>query len=226
MINIQSLHKFYNRGKPNQVHALKGVSFRIAKGESVAVTGRSGSGKSTLLHVMGGIDGFDEGVVEIDGYNLSELKDHALAALRNEKIGIVLQDFALIPDYSAMENVMVPLYFSKHSARHRREKALLALEQMGMADLADKEVKDLSGGQKQRVAIARAMVNDPSYILADEPTGALDTQTAKEILGVLKSLNEKGITLVIVTHEIEVTHICRRVITLEDGVIINESERR
>ena len=199
MINIQSLHKFYNRGKPNQVHALKGVSFRIAKGESVAVTGRSGSGKSTLLHVMGGIDGFDEGVVEIDGYNLSELKDHALAALRNEKIGIVLQDFALIPDYSAMENVMVPLYFSKHSARHRREKALLALEQMGMADLADKEVKDLSGGQKSEWRL-HAMVNDlPISWLMNLLVPWIRKQQKK--FSVLKSLNEKGITLVIVTHE-------------------------
>lgn len=220
LIKIQSLHKIYNKGKPNELHALKGVSLQIDDGEAAAIIGRSGAGKSTLLHIIGCVDSFDDGTLEIDGKSIYGLKDRDLARIRNEKIGIVLQDFALIPDYSVIENVMVPLHFAKMQGRQRKEKALLALEQMGLDGLAEKSVNQLSGGQKQRVAIARAIANNPSYILADEPTGALDSKTAAEILGVIKNLNEQGITLIIVTHEKAVTAICHRVITLNDGLII------
>jgi putative ABC transport system ATP-binding protein len=220
MINIQSLHKYYNKGKPNECHALRGVNLQITEGESVAIVGRSGAGKSTLLHVIGCVDGFDEGVVELDGRNIFGLKDHELARIRNVKFGIVLQDFALIPDCSVIENVMVPLYFNKMSNKRRKQKALFALEQMDLGDLADKNVNQLSGGQKQRVAIARAVANNPSYILADEPTGALDTKTADEIIGVLKEMNKSGITVIVVTHEKTVSDFCDRIITIHDGVIV------
>lgn len=221
MIKIESLHKFYNKGKPNELHALKGISLQINDGEAVGIVGRSGAGKSTILHIIGCIDGFDRGEVEIDGKSIMKLNDRSLAQMRNEKIGIVLQDFALIPDYSVIDNVSVPLYFAKIPGRRRKQKAMLALERVGLAELADKNINELSGGQKQRVAIARAIANNPSYLLADEPTGALDSQTAAEILGVLKVMNINGITLVIVTHEKEVTNICHRIITVNDGLLVN-----
>ena len=173
MIKAENLHKKYNKGKSNEFHALKGVNLQIDDGEIVAIIGKSGAGKSTLLHILSCIDGFDEGSVEIDGKNIFKLSDAALAKIRNKKIGIVLQDFALINEYTVLENVMVPLYFTKMAQKKRKEKAMKTLKQLGIDDLAEKSANQLSGGQKQRVAIARAIVNAPKYLFADEPTGAL-----------------------------------------------------
>ncbi len=224
MIAIKNLHKTYNPEKPNAFHALKGVSAEIADGELVAVIGKSGAGKSTLLHILGCIDSFEEGSFSLDGTETAQLNDKELSHLRNEKIGIVLQDFALIEEQSAIENVMVPLYFAKKKLpmAKRRELAKEALEKVGIGELAEKEVNKLSGGQKQRVAIARAIVNHPSLLLADEPTGALDTGTAEEIMALLTQLNAEGTTVVIVTHDPTVASKCRRIITISDGLILHD----
>lgn len=220
MIELKSVHKYYNRKKPNEFYALKGIDLQIERGEMVAIMGKSGAGKSTLLHVLGCVDSFDSGSFELDGRNVFGLGDRALAKIRNEKVGIILQDFALISDYTVLENVMTPLYFARLPLRRCKEMARAALEQVGIADLSNKSVNQLSGGQKQRVAIARAIVNNPACILADEPTGSLDTKTTDEILAVLQMLNEIGKTLVIVTHDPLVAGFCRRTIIMEDGVII------
>ena len=212
MIKAENLHKKYNKGKSNEFHALKGVNLQIDDGEIVAIIGKSGAGKSTLLHILSCIDGFDEGSVEIDGKNIFKLSDAALAKIRNKKIGIVLQDFALINEYTVLENVMVPLYFTKMAQKKRKEKAMKTLKQLGIDDLAEKSANQLSGGQKQRVAIARAIVNAPKYLFAD-------SKTTQEILDVLKNINSKGITIIIITHEKSVSDFCGRTITIDDGMI-------
>lgn len=220
MIELQAIHKVYNQGKANQFHALKGIDLRIEKGELVAIVGKSGAGKSTLLHILGCIDNYTGGEYRLDGLATSKLSDRKLARIRNEKIGVVLQDFALIPDYSVLENAMIPLFFTNLSLRKCKQKAFVALEQIGIVDLAKKSVNQLSGGQKQRVAIARAIVNNPSYILADEPAGALDSATTEEILNVLKSLNSTGITIIIVSHDPTLSDFCDRTIAISDGLIV------
>lgn len=178
MLKIENLTKTYNYKKSNAFTALKDVSLEVEDGEMLAIIGKSGAGKSTLLHIIGCIDKFEKGSYIIDGTDVHSLSDNKLAKIRNEKVGIVMQDFALIDEYSVIENVMIPLNFSKKKLGKPKELAMKALERVGIANLAKKPVSKLSGGQKQRVAIARAIVNDPSFILADEPTGALDTKTS------------------------------------------------
>lgn len=220
MLKIENLTKTYNYKKPNAFTALKDVSLEVEDGEMLAIIGKSGAGKSTLLHIIGCIDKFEKGSYTIDGTDVHSLSDNKLAKIRNEKVGIVMQDFALIDEYSVIENVMIPLNFSKKKLGKPKELAMKALERVGIADLAKKPVSKLSGGQKQRVAIARAIVNDPSFILADEPTGALDTKTSSEIMELFTELNKSGKTVIIITHDLTVADKCKRKVEISDGRII------
>lgn len=220
MLKIENLTKTYNYKKSNAFTALKDVSLEVADGEMLAIIGKSGAGKSTLLHIIGCIDKFEKGSYTIDGTDVHSLSDNKLAKIRNEKVGIVMQDFALIDEYSVIENVMIPLNFSKKKLGKPKELAMKALEKVGIADLAKKPVSKLSGGQKQRVAIARAIVNDPSFILADEPTGALDTKTSSEIMELFTELNKSGKTVIIITHDLTVADKCKRKVEISDGRII------
>ena len=220
MITLTNIKKIYNPKKVNEFEALHGVSCEIKDGELVAIIGKSGAGKSTLLHILACIDSYQDGEYKIDDTLVKGLSERRYARIRNEKIGMVMQDFALVEDFTALENVMIPLNFSKKKIKGKKEKALAALRSVGIEDLAKKPCNKLSGGQKQRVAIARAIVNEPSMILADEPTGALDTKTSSEIMELFKSLNEHGRTVVIVTHDPKVAEQCGRIIEISDGEIV------
>lgn len=220
MIQIKNIVKKYNPDKANEFEALHKVSATIEDGEMVAVIGKSGAGKSTLLHILACIDSYQEGEYTIDGTLVKALSERQYAKIRNEKIGMVMQDFALVEDFTALENVMIPLNFAKKKIPNKKEKALEALRSVGIEELAKKPCNKLSGGQKQRVAIARAIVNEPSMILADEPTGALDTKTSAEIMELFKKLNEQGRTVVIVTHDPKVAKQCGRIIEISDGKIV------
>ena len=215
MIEIKKLVKIYNKGKTNEFCALKGIDLSIEEGEMVAIIGKSGAGKSTLLHILAAIDSYDKGSYLVDGVSVGDLKEKDRARFRNQKIGIVMQDYALIDEYTIEENVQIPLIFGKVKGNDvRREKIMTALENVGLAELAKKPVRQLSGGQKQRVAIARA------FLLADEPTGALDSKTSGEIMDVFEKLNQGGKTVIIVTHDMEVAARCGRVIEISDGEIV------
>ena len=221
MIKLDNIVKVYNPQKANEFEALHGVSAEIKDGEMVAVIGKSGAGKSTLLHILACIDSYQEGEYTIDGTLVKDLSEKQYAKIRNEKIGMVMQDFALVEDFTALENVMIPLNFSKKKIPNKKEKALAALRSVGIEELAKKPCNKLSGGQKQRVSIARAIVNDPAMILADEPTGALDTKTSAEIMELFRTLNETGRTVIIVTHDPKVAEQCERVIEISDGEILS-----
>ena len=221
MIQIKNLVKIYNKGKTNEFCALKGIDLSIEEGEMVAIIGKSGAGKSTLLHILAAIDSYDKGSYLVDGVSVGDLKEKDRARFRNQKIGIVMQDYALIDEYTIEENVQIPLIFGKVKGNDvRREKIMTALENVGLAELSKKPVRQLSGGQKQRVAIARALVNNPAFLLADEPTGALDSKTSGEIMDVFEKLNQGGKTVIIVTHDMEVAARCGRVIEISDGEIV------
>lgn len=220
MITLKNIIKIYNPKKANEFEALHGVSCEIQDGEMVAIIGKSGAGKSTLLYILACIDSYQKGEYTIDGTLVKNLSERQYAKIRNEKIGMVMQDFALVEDFSALENVMIPLNFSKKKIKDKKEKALAALNSVGIKDLAKKPCNKLSGGQKQRVAIARAIVNEPTMILADEPTGALDTKTSEEIMELFKSLNHQGKTIVIVTHDPKVAEQCDRIVEISDGNIL------
>ena len=219
MITIKDLVKIYNCGKPNEFEALHGISLQIDDGELAAITGRSGAGKSTLLHILACIDDYQSGEYRLGETLVKGLSDRQCAHLRNEKIGMVMQDFALVEDMTALENVMIPLDFAKVKGAAKKEKAQAALDAVGVGEFAWKPCSKLSGGQKQRVAIARAIVGEPSVILADEPTGALDSKTSAEIMELFKALNEQGRTVIIVTHDACVAGQCGRVIEISDGRI-------
>ena len=192
MIQIKNLVKVYNKGKTNEFCALKGIDLSIDEGEMVAIIGKSGAGKSTLLHILAAIDSYDKGSYLVDGVSVGDLKEKDRARFRNQKIGIVMQDYALIDEYTIEENVQIPLIFGKVKGNDvRREKIMTALKNVGLDELAKKPVRQLSGGQKQRVAIARALVNNPAFLLADEPTGALDSKTSGEIMDVFEKLNQE-----------------------------------
>ena len=220
MIKLENIKKIYNKGNANEFEALKGVSLTIKDGELVAVIGKSGAGKSTLLHIIACIDSYEDGKYVIDDVLVKNLSEKKLAEIRNSRIGIVMQDFALVDDFTCIENVLLPLDFAAKKKSDRKELALAALKSVGMDGMAKKPVNKLSGGQKQRVAIARAIVNKPSVILADEPTGALDSKTAAEIMELFHELNKKGHTVIIVTHDLEIAKQCDRIIEISDGKIV------
>lgn len=222
MIEIKNIQKTYNYGKSNAFQALNEVSLTINDGEMVAIIGKSGAGKSTLMHILGCIDEFESGKYYLNGEDVSSLNEKKRAQIRNSKIGIVLQDFALVESYSVIENVMLPLYFSKgiKGKEEKMAKAIDVLKQMEMYEFVDKKVNKLSGGQKQRVAIARAMINNPKILLADEPTGALDVKMSAEIMSIFEKLNKQGTTVIIITHDMEVAKKCSRIIEISDGRII------
>lgn len=219
MIKLVNLTKTYNQGNENEILVLDHISFEIADGEMVAIIGRSGSGKSTLMHILACISDYEDGAYYLDNILIQSLSDDFLAKLRNEKIGFVMQDFALIEVFNALENVMLPLDFSVRKKKQRLQIALKALKNVGMEEAAYQNVNQMSGGQKQRVAIARAIVNNPRFILADEPTGALDSTTAAEIMALFRHLNSLGKTVVIVTHDMEVAQSCDRTLELWDGAL-------
>lgn len=222
MIEIKDLNKFYNYNKTNEFQALNKVDLTIQDGEFVSIIGKSGAGKSTLLHILGGLEKFESGSYLFDKDKIERLNDKKLSALRGQKIGFVLQDFGLIPEETVLHNVCMPLYFDKTPLKKIKRLGLDALGLVGIKDLAKNMVKNLSGGQKQRVAIARAIVNSPSVILADEPTGALDTATTKEIMDVFENLNKNGKMVIIVTHEMQVAKRTKRIITISDGRIVED----
>src|SRR5713226_2851889 len=217
VIEIRNLIKDYSLGDV-PVHVLKGVSFEIERGEFVAIMGPSGSGKSTLMNILGCLDAPEAGSYVLAGDTVGKLNDDELAAIRNKHIGFVFQTFNLLPRLNAIENVELPLIYG--GDRHeRRQRAVAALEQVGLGDRVHHRPSELSGGQQQRVAIARALLNDPSMILADEPTGNLDSRSSAEILAIFQRLNDSGKTVVMVTHESDVASHCKRIVRMRDGVI-------
>ena len=223
MITLEGITKVYRAGEV-EVPALKGVSLHIPEGEFVAIMGPSGSGKSTLMNVIGCLDQPTEGRYILDGYDVSALTDDQLAWIRNRKIGFVFQSFNLIPRVSAAHNVEMPLIYAGDSVQ-RRERAMAALESVGLLDRAGHLPNELSGGQQQRVAVARALVTDPAILLADEPTGNLDTESILEILKLLRDLNQQGRTIVLITHEADIAAFAQRVVRLRDGVIVSDERQ-
>ena len=220
MIEISKLNKYYKIGN-DKMHALKDITLNIQNGEMLAIMGKSGAGKSTLMNMIGLLDKYDSGSLKIDGIEVSMLGDSKLAKLRNEKIGFVMQDFSLLEQKTVLMNVMLPLYFNnRYNFSNMKKIAIEMLKRVGIAEQANKKANQLSGGQKQRVAIARAIVNDPSFILADEPTGALDTKTSAEIMELFKNLNDDGKTVIIITHDMGIAQACQRKIEISDGKII------
>ncbi len=223
MIEIKDLHKSYRMGA-NTLHVLKGLNFSIAEGELVAIMGSSGSGKSTLLNILGMLDELDEGSYTLDGVPIKNLNETKAAKYRNKFLGFVFQSFNLINYKSAMENVALPLYYQKVPRKEREEKALKYLGQVGLKEWATHLPNELSGGQKQRVAIARAMAAEPKVLLADEPTGALDSTTSYEVMDLIQKINDNGNTILVVTHEEDIAHMCKRIVHLKDGIIVEDKK--
>lgn len=221
MIRAENIIKVYTMGQES-VHALRGVSFTINRGEYVSIMGPSGSGKSTLLHVLGCLDKPSSGNLYIEGSNIKKTSENRLAEIRNQKIGFVFQRFNLLPKATALENVELPLIYGGISTKKRREKAYHALERVGLADRAGHRPNEMSGGQRQRVAVARALITEPSFILADEPTGSLDSKTARQIMLLFSDLNKEGNTIILVTHDDKVANETKRIIALHDGLIIRD----
>ena len=221
MIELRKVSKIYKVAKED-FYALRDVDLRVEKGEFLSVCGTSGSGKTTLLNIIGFLDNMSGGTYTFNGRDVSGLKDGARAAIRNKEIGFVLQDFALIDSQTVVYNVMLPLLFSKVPYGQIREKAMKALQSVGLADQAKKKANQLSGGQRQRVAIAREIVNDPSVLLADEPTGQLDSKTSAGVMELIRSLNDGGLTVIVVTHDPNVAAVAKRHLTILDGQIVDD----
>ena len=218
LIELKGVHKTYNNGQP--LHVLKGIDLNIEKGEFVSIMGASGSGKSTLLNILGILDNYDEGTYHLAGTLIKDLSERQAADYRNRMIGFVFQSFNLISFKTAVENVELPLYYQGVSRKERHAKAMEYLEKLGLTDWSHHFPNEMSGGQKQRVAIARALITQPQIILADEPTGALDSKTSVEVMQLLKRLNqEDGITIIVVTHESGVANCTDKIIHIKDGII-------
>lgn len=218
MVKIEQLHKSYITGA-NRLHVLKGIDMEIEQGEMVSIMGSSGSGKSTLLNIIGMLDNYDEGSYYLNGELIRNMSEAKAAIHRNRTLGFIFQQFNLISFKNALENVALPLYYQKVSRKKRNLIALEYLDKMGLKEWAHHMPNELSGGQKQRVAIARSLISKPQVILADEPTGALDTTTSYEVLEILKEVNQEGITMIIVTHEHDIAEMTERIIRLKDGII-------
>ncbi len=223
MIEIKDLHKSYKMGS-NSLHVLKGINFSVEEGELVAIMGSSGSGKSTLLNILGMLDVADEGEYNLDNVPIKNLNETKAAQYRNKFLGFVFQSFNLINYKSAVENVALPLYYQKVGRKERQEKALKYLAQVGLKEWAGHLPSELSGGQKQRVAIARAMAAEPKVLLADEPTGALDSTTSYEVMDLIQKINDDGNTILVVTHEEDIAEMCKRIVHLKDGVIVEDKK--
>lgn len=222
MIEIKSLHKSYKTGSTS-LHVLKGIDFSVKEGEMVSIMGSSGSGKSTLLNILGILDEADEGSYTLDGVLIKNLNEKLAARYRNKFLGFVFQSFNLINYKSAIDNVAMPLYYQGMKRSERNDRAMHYLEKVGLADWSTHLPNELSGGQKQRVAIARALASDPKVLLADEPTGALDSKTSYEVMELIQGINDEGKTILIVTHEEDIAHMTKRIVHLKDGLIIDDT---
>ena len=224
VVKLEDIHKIYGNGTEISVHAVRGVTIDIQKGEFVALMGASGSGKSTLMNILGCLDRPSQGRYSLDGVDVSNLDRNERADIRNQKLGFVFQGFNLLARTTALENVELPMLYTKQrvTAHDMRDRAMQALDIVGLAKRADHLPNQLSGGQQQRVAIARALVNNPQVLLADEPTGNLDSRTSVEVMGVFQKLNEQGITILMVTHELDIAHFCKRNLILRDGRVVSD----
>ena len=224
MIELKNITKTYKTG-PVEYNALKNISFKIDKGEFVAIMGASGSGKSTTMHILGCLDTPTKGEYLLNGKNVGKLTDEELSEIRNQEIGFVFQAFNLLPRYTVLENVLLPFIYSKVPSKERKRRALEAIEKVGLSERMNNRSNQLSGGQIQRTAIARSLVMNPSIILADEPTGNLDSKTSHEIMDVFKKLNEQGNTVIVITHEEDIATFAKRIIKLKDGEILSDIKK-
>lgn len=225
MISIKNIVKTYTTGDETLV-ALDNVSLEIMAGEFTAIMGPSGSGKSTLMNILGLLDRFDSGTYILNGQNVSDLNDKESAKIRNKEIGFIFQSFNLMPRMSVLENVELPLVYAGVKSKERKERALKALERVGLSDRVKHKPNEISGGQKQRVAIARAIVNNPSVLMADEPTGNLDSKTTVDIMRIFQELNAEGTTILIITHESEVSLYTKRILTFNDGALVDDQPQK
>lgn len=223
MIDLKNIYKIYKMGE-NEVYALNNVTLHIDEKEFVSIIGPSGSGKSTLMNMLGCLDVPTKGTYTLNGYDVGSKTDDELAMIRNEKIGFVFQDFNLLPKLSALENVELPLIYQGVSAKERKERAVKALESVGLGERVDHKPTELSGGQQQRVAIARALVTNPPIILGDEPTGNLDSKSGKEVMEIFKELHKKGNTIILITHDADVAAQAEKIVRIQDGKLYEEQK--